>query len=195
MNDPALRLPDDPEIVSAADALQSQLLYYRLANYNSFTASNIPLNEALSPRTRNLYLALAAPCMADEASHRFLLDHFRDRHSQAQSEDSLSAAQYAVLFALFYMAHLPENRGQPLTKEVAARANRYLHDESEHLQLQIRRVGAILTSFGFAQRRRTKKGSANAMESIIFAMTCPASPLACFVPLLHPQRSLLQRVS
>jgi len=156
VNDPALRLPDDPAIVSAAAALHSQLLYYRLTNYNAVAVHELELNENLSARKRELYFALAAPCLADEDSHRFLLDYFRDQ--SAYSEDTLSAAEYSVLFALFHMAHLPEHRGQPLTKEVAARANRHLQDEREHIQLQIRRVGAILTGFGFTRRRRTDKG-------------------------------------
>jgi hypothetical protein len=164
VNDPALRLPDDPEIVSAAAALQSQLLYYRLANYDKVNARTFELHESLPPRKRELYFALATPCVADKDSKHFLLNYFRDRHSHAYSDDSLSAAEYSVLFALFHVAHLPEHRGHPLTKEIAARANRHLNEEREHLQLQIRRVGAILTSFGFAQRRRTKKGWALPLE-------------------------------
>jgi hypothetical protein len=157
VNDPALHLPDDPEIVSAAATLQSQLLYYRLANYSRIaTPAMSEAAKSLPSRKRELYLALAAPCSADEESHRFLLDHFSEQNTH--SDDSLSAAEYSVLFALFHVAHLPEHRGQPLIKEVAARANRYLHGECEHLQLHIRRVGAILTSFGFAKRRRTEKG-------------------------------------
>jgi hypothetical protein len=164
VNDPALRLPDDPEIVSAAAALQSQLLYYRLANYNNIAAPYVTPNEISSARRRELYFALAAPCVNDEESLQFLLTYFRD-NSQAHDEDPLFAAEYSVLFALFHMAHMPEHRGQLLTKEIAARANRHLHDEREHLQLQIRRVGAILTGFGFVRRRRTKKGWALDFET------------------------------
>ena len=157
VNDPALRLPDDPEIITAAAALQSQLLYYRLANYNAVTTPALTEQvKSLPPRKRELYLALAAPCSTDEPSRNFLLDYFRDNN--LPSDDFPSAAEQAVLVALFHMAHMPEHRSQPLTKEIAARANRYLHDEREHLQLQIRRVGAILTGCGYARRRRTKKG-------------------------------------
>ena len=165
VNDPALRLPDDPEIVAAAATLQSQLLYYRLANYEKITTPAI--NEAikaLPPRKRELYLALAAPCLNDEESHRFLFDYLRDRIPLGNSDNSLSAAEHAVLFSLFHMTHLPEHRSQVLTKQVAARANQHLHDEREHLQLPIRRVGAILTGFAFAERRRTKRGWALALE-------------------------------
>src|SRR5262249_1823359 len=66
VNNPALRLPDDPGIVASAAALQSQLLYYRLANYNNIDKRNVELDEKFSARTRNLYLALGAPCIADE---------------------------------------------------------------------------------------------------------------------------------
>jgi hypothetical protein len=156
VNDPALRLPDDPEIVSAADSLQAQLLYYRLSNYNNIAARNLELKEALPPRKRELYFALAAPCSTDKESREFLLNYFREHTTH--SEDSLSAAEYSVIFALFHLAHMPEHRGQPLTKEIAARANRYLRDEHERIQLEIRRVGAILTSFGFTKRRRIEKG-------------------------------------
>jgi hypothetical protein len=163
VNDPALRLPDDPEIVSAAAALQSQLLYYRLANYGNITTP--ALTEAvksLPPRHRELYFAMAAPCAADQQAQRFILEYLHAH--DVECGDSLSPAEYAVLFALFHVAHLPEHRGQLLTKEIAARANRYLHDQREHITLQIRRVGAILTGFAFAQRRRTRHGWALVLQ-------------------------------
>jgi len=162
VNDPALRLPDDPQIVSAAAVLQSQLLYYRLSNYNNIAVGNVALNEKFSAHARNLYFALAAPCIADEQSHRFVLEYLRIH--ELGCGDSLSAVEYAVLFALFHVAHLPEDRGQLLTKEIAARANQYLQDQREHIQLQIRRVGSILTGFAFAQRRRTRHGWALVLQ-------------------------------
>lgn len=105
---------------------------------------------------------LSSACLNSEESQQFLLDYLRDQTTS--NEDSLSAAEYSVLVALFHIAHMPEHRSQPLTKEIAARANRYLHDEREHFQLHTRRIGAILTGFGFARRRRTKKGWALDLE-------------------------------
>jgi hypothetical protein len=165
VNDPALRLPDDPQIVSAAATLQSQLLYYRLANYNNVAAPNVTSNETLSARKRELYFALAAPCSPDQQAlqaQRFILEYLRAR--DLGCEDALSPVEYSVLFALFHVAHLPEHRGQLLTKEIAARANQYLQDQREHIQLQIRRVGSIVTGFAFAQRRRTRHGWALVLQ-------------------------------
>src|SRR5262249_13922492 len=163
VNDPALRLPDDPEIVSAAAGLHSQLLYYRLANYQRVATPAI--NEAaksLPPRSRELYLALSTPCADDEQSRNILFDYFRNYH--VQDGDSLSPAEQATLVALFHLVHLPEHRSQLLTKDVSLRANRYLRDEREHDHLPIRRTGAILSGFSFAQRRRTRKGWALLLE-------------------------------
>jgi hypothetical protein len=190
VNDPALRLPDDPEIVAAATALHSQLLYYRLSNYNAVVSHRgtpglqaraseasslvnykavavheLELSENLSARKRELYFALAAPCSPDpqaQQAQRFILEYLRAR--DVGCEDSLSPVEYSVLFALFHVAHLPEHRGQLLTKEIAARANQYLHDRREHIQLQIRRVGSIVTGFAFAQRRRTRHGWALVLQ-------------------------------
>jgi hypothetical protein len=154
VNDPALRLPDDPEIVSAAAVLQSQLLYHRLANYSNIAVSNVALNETLPPRQRELYLALAAPCVNDENSSRFLLDYFRRAHS----EDALSSAEHAVLAALFQSAHMPEHHGQLLLKDIAIRANQCLQNEGENLRLSVRQVGSITSSLGFSRRHRTMNG-------------------------------------
>jgi hypothetical protein len=166
VNDPALRRPDDPQIVSAAASLQSQLLYYRLANYNRAIAPEITEAEkALSPGTQELYLALAAPCSCDQIGQQaqhFLLEYLRAR--DLGCEDSLSPVDYSVLFGLLHVAHIPQHRGQLLTKEIALYANRYLQRESEQIQLPIRRVGAILSGFGFAGRRRTRNGWSLVLE-------------------------------
>jgi hypothetical protein len=166
VNDPALRRPDDPQIVSAAASLQSQLLYYRLANYNRVIAPEITEAEkALSPGTQELYLALAAPCSCDQIGQQaqhFLLEYLRAR--DLGCEDSLSPVDYSVLFGLLHVAHIPQHRGQLLTKEIALYANRYLQRESEQIQLPIRRVGAILSGFGFAGRRRTRNGWSLVLE-------------------------------
>jgi hypothetical protein len=200
VNDPALRLPDDPEIVAAATALHSQLLYYRLVNYKAVAVHELELSENLSARKRELYFALAAPCSPDQQAQRFILEYLRAR--DVGCEDSLSPVEYSVLFALFHVAHLPEHRGQLLTKEIAARANQYLQDQREHIQLQIRRVGSIVTGFAFAQRRRTRHGwrwcsrkrtniafiaSQNATEWITFATRCPASSRARSAPDVPPR--------
>jgi len=50
VNDPALRLPGDPEIVAVADTLQSQLLYFRLANYNKIATPVIDDAAKTFPR-------------------------------------------------------------------------------------------------------------------------------------------------
>jgi len=158
VNDPALRLPDDPEIVSAAATLQSQLLYYRLANYQRVTKpANDEAIKTLPPRTRELYRALVSPCSEEEQARQFLLDYFRD-DSRNQDENSLSAAEHAVVAALFLSAHMPEHHGRLLVKDIAARVNRHLHAEGESLRLSIRHVGIIASSFGFSRRHRTTNG-------------------------------------
>jgi hypothetical protein len=157
VNDPALRLPDDPEIVSAAEALQSQLLYFRLANYDNVAVRNVELKVALPARRRELYLALAAPCIDHEESHQFVLNYFRES-SHAHGDDSLSAVEHAVIVALFLSAHMPEHHGQLLLKDIAARANSCLRDEGESFRLSVRHVGIIATSFGFSRRHRTTNG-------------------------------------
>jgi hypothetical protein len=163
VNDPALRLPDDPEIVSTADTLQSQLLYYRLAQYEKIDARNVELNHSLPPHTRALYFALAAPCLANQDSRRFILDYLRDQ--KLQNEDSLSATDYAVLAALFQWVHTDGHSGQFFINVLTARSNSFLKNESERLRLSARRVGGILAQFGFTRRHRIPKGRHVVLET------------------------------
>jgi len=116
----------------------------------------------LPPRTRGLYLALSTPCADDEPSHNFLLDYFRDLH--LHSDDPLSAAEHAVLAALFQSAHMPQNRGQLLIRDLTAAVNRYLQEEGERRCATGRHVGALLTGFGFTRRRRMNTGWALLLE-------------------------------
>jgi hypothetical protein len=163
VNDPALRRPDDPEIVSAAAALQSQLLYFRLANYNNIAIPAIDdAIKSLAPRQRELYLALAAPCINDEDSRRFVLNYLRDEN--LHTDNPLSVSEHAVLAALFEQAHMPQNRGQLLITNLTATVNRYLQIEGERRRLNARHVGALLTGFGFTRRRRMNSGWALLLE-------------------------------
>jgi hypothetical protein len=126
VNDPALRLPDDPEIVAAATALHSQLLYYRLSNYNAVVSHRgtpglqaraseasslvnykavavheLELSENLSARKRELYFALAAPCSPDpqaQQAQRFILEYLRAR--DLGCEDALSCRILGPVCAL-----------------------------------------------------------------------------------------------
>src|SRR5262249_25868762 len=132
--------------------------------YNNIAVRNVELTETLPARTRHLYLALAAPCAADEQAQGFLLEYLRNRHLQMHSEDSLSATEHALLSALFHSAHMPEHRGHLPIKELALQGNRYLQNEGERLHITARHAGAILASFGFNRRRRMNNGCALLLE-------------------------------
>ena len=157
-NNPNLVKPTDPGLEQVAVELRKALLQFRLDNYRTVQPPRIQGAEVLRPRVRDLLDCLAAPCANDVGRCQFLLRFFKFHN--AVTQEPLSPPQNAVLNALFVAVH---QRANPDAKdlhisELTGWVNDLLKEAGERFHLQPRKVGAVLTSFGFSYRQRTKKG-------------------------------------
>lgn len=146
--------PTDPEMQKLALDLQARLFQFRLGNYRKISLQPIPGSEKLRPRTRDLLVNLAAAAANDPTSVHFLQLFF---HSQDLfTSESLTPDRRAVLHALFLLAH---KLFAPITVGAVAKiANETQHNNGEQHTLSDRKVGSILTSFGFEKRQPTNRG-------------------------------------
>jgi hypothetical protein len=151
-----LEKPLNSKIMEAADTLQMDLLMYRLQNYRKLNLPKIPGDERLHSRTRDLYEALALSVCGDSKLCTRLLGCFE--RQQDLNREPLSPGRTAVLEALFERIHIHPEEGSCLIGELAKDVNRALAQAGERRRLNPREVGAVLTTFGFLNRRRTSKG-------------------------------------
>jgi hypothetical protein len=92
--------PTDPVIVAEAQALQRQLLRYRLENLNTVFLSPIPGDEKLISRNRDLFQAFA---FASEPWRCILAKIFAEH--QALTREPLFSPYAAVLYQLYGTIH------------------------------------------------------------------------------------------
>jgi hypothetical protein len=71
--------------------------------------------------------------------------------------EPLSPGHNAVLRTLFVMIH-PDDFSLLWISHLTDKVNRFLEQSGERLRLLPRKVGAVLTSFGFTNRMRTNSG-------------------------------------
>lgn len=151
-----LAKPTDSEVQQAASALQTQLLQFRFENYKKLRMGPIPGDESLRPRSRDILYALSAAhppnCERTQRSLELL------RSGEAIPQDSLSVEQNAVLRTLFSMIHLQKGFASIQTLHLTNGVNYFLRRAGEKLRLQPRKVGAVLKSLGFSNRKRTHLG-------------------------------------
>jgi hypothetical protein len=145
-----------PEIIEAANHLQGQLLAYRFWKYSSLHLPQIPGDEKLRSRNRDLYEALALPIGEDPESCARLLECMKHQH--AFHRQPLSPDQAAVLETLFQQIHVQADQGKFSIRDLTKNINLNLKRAGEHFQLNPRGVGAVLTTFGFLKRTRTSSG-------------------------------------
>jgi hypothetical protein len=151
-----LAKPADPDVQELASTLQTQLLQFRFENYKKLRLGSIPGDEILRPRTRDILYALSAAHPQDNKRTQALLEFFKS--GEAIPQDSLSMEQNAVLRALFSMIHLQKSFVSIQTLHLTNTVNYLLQRAGEKLRLQPRKVGAVLKSLGFSNRKRTHLG-------------------------------------
>ncbi len=160
VDDPTLMSPDNPEVHATANELQEKLLYYRLEHFDTFRLLEAapPLEgiEKLRPRTRDLYLALTAPCGAHPELCQKLLNDFVTHNGFTY--ESLPAIESAVLAALLHSLDSVEKTKLHFIGDLAKSANEYLTEAGEKLRMMPRQVGIALAGLGFTKRRRDRSG-------------------------------------
>jgi hypothetical protein len=92
----------------------------------------------------------------DNKRTQVLLEFFKS--GEAIPQDSLSMEQNAVLRALFSMIHLQKGFVSIQTLHLTNTVNYFLRRAGEKLSLQPRKVGSVLKSLGFSNRKRTHLG-------------------------------------
>lgn len=151
-----LAKPTDPEVQELASTLQAQLLQFRFENFKKLRVDPIPGDEALRPRTRDILHALSAAHPEDSKRTQALLQLLKS--GEAMPQDSLSTEQNAVLRYLFSIVHLRKDMASIQTLHLTNAVNYFLRRAGEKLRLQPRKVGSVLKSLGFSNRKRTHLG-------------------------------------
>jgi hypothetical protein len=102
-----LAKPTDKKMLDIADALQKQLLQYRLENYHSLRLPKVEGDERLYSRTRDLYQALALP-IGNQADFCEYLVHLFETQQEINREP-LTPASTALLRFLYEMDSFTSN--------------------------------------------------------------------------------------
>jgi hypothetical protein len=151
-----LAKPTDKKSLDIADALQKQLLQYRLENYHALRLPKVKGHERLYSRTRDLYQALALPIGNQTEFCEYLVHLFETQ--QEINREPLSPASTALLRFLYKWIHLHLTDGKCAQKELTVGVNVNLERVHETFRLSAREVGRALTSLGFTNRKRTNVG-------------------------------------
>ena len=147
----------DSKIQTRTDSIRAQLLKFRLDNFKNVHPVQVPGDEVLRPRARDTLRSLTAVHSQDSERSQVLLTFFKS--GQILPAEPLSRDQNAVLKMLFSLVHCREDE---LSSIYIARAtevvNQFLEIAGERFRLLPRKVGSVLTSLGFSDRKRTNSG-------------------------------------
>jgi hypothetical protein len=151
-----LAKPSDKKIWDGADALQMELLQFRLENFHSLLLPKIKGDERLHSRTRDLYQALALPVGSDTDFCKYMVCLFEKQ--QEINREPLAPTSTAVLRVLYEYIHLCPKEGKCANSDLTLRVNLDLERLQETVRLNPHDVGRALTSLGFTNRKRTNAG-------------------------------------
>jgi len=148
--------PTHHEIVKAADKLQRQLMRYKFNKCLTVRLPQISGCDQLRSRDRDVYEALALPIGEDpEASTHLLECMLEERDS---NREPLPPNETAVIETLFEQIHLHPDEGTYAIRQLTQEVNSNLAGSAERFRLNARAVGAVLTTLGFRDRKRTSLG-------------------------------------
>ena len=148
---------ENAEVKQVADQLRRQLLAYRLHNLRRTRVTPVPGDDALRPRNADLLRVLAAATANEGGRSEKLLQFFIS--SEVVPAEPLSPEQNVMLRVLFLMAHCRKKEFDSiLISELTDSVNSILRIEKQHFRLEPRKVGSVLTSMGFCDRKRTNSG-------------------------------------
>jgi hypothetical protein len=147
----------DPKIQQLADSLQAQLLRFRLDNFKKVISVPVPGDEDLRPRARDILRALTAAHPRDNQRSQILLNFFKT--GQILPAEPLSYEQNVVLQLLFSLVHTTADEYSLIYIAQATEAlNECLKAAGERFRLRPRKVGALFSSLGLSDRKRTNAG-------------------------------------
>ena len=159
-NKSGLLKPSHPSMVFVAANLRRQLLKFRLGSYGSTRPAEIPGDEMLRPRSRDLLRSLAAPLIRNKRWRLVLLGFFKYTHDPITRE-GLDPRHEALIAALWGVGHSEPPLSQVRfggTAGLAAITNEILKRTGERLEVTEKAVGRVLASLGFRRTQRTNVG-------------------------------------
>ena len=151
----SLRRVTDPQVQAHADELRQMLQQYRFENFNRLTLPQVPGDEHLHSRNRDLYEALALP-IGDPITRRALAWEFQLQ--QSINREPLSPLQIALLQALDAHIHDNPTNATCANKGVTDSVNLRLEYKREILRASPHQIGRVLTSLGLTGRKRINTG-------------------------------------
>ena len=130
---------------------KAQLLQFRFQNYAKISTPAIPGTEWLKPPSRQMLTALAAPCVQDMKICESLITYFKRR--EFSSHEPLPLQESAVLTTLFSHIHQKAYTENVLVNNLTIKVNEILKTSGERFRLSARKVGAVVSTFGFWKKR------------------------------------------
>ena len=147
----------DPKIRQLADSLQAQLLRFRLDNFKKIHPVPVPGDDVLRPRARDILRTLTAIHPQYDQRSQVLLTFFKS--GQILPAEPLSREQNVVLKVLFSLVHgSVEEFSGIYVAQVTEIVNEFLKLDGERFRFVPRKVGHVLTSLGFCDRKRKNSG-------------------------------------
>jgi hypothetical protein len=147
--------PTDPKVLAHVDGVRQMLQQYRFEKFNGLSLAQVPGDECLNSRSRDLYEALALP-IGDANIREFLAAQFQLQ--QNLNREPLSPTQIALLQALD--SHIHENPTGAIcaTRDLTETVNLNLEHDRELFRASPHQVGRDLTTLGLTNRKRTNSG-------------------------------------
>jgi len=161
---------DESASQQIAEEFQAKLLTFRLKNHPAVKNFRTPSNAmlGLSPRTKQIAQALAAPLLGDPENTAELLAILGESDEEARIERSLEP-EWLITEDLFDLVHKREKGGDRTTNiligGVAAYVNRRMQNQGEDIRLSAKRAGAVVKGLGLRTGRLGRWGRGLKMTS------------------------------
>jgi len=142
----------DPRLVrDEVDALQAELLDFRLRNFHSVKPPQLAAVSELNSRTLQIARSLAAPLQSDKFLEAKLISSLCQQDQEADAVRH-EQPEWLVVEALFRLAH-EKPFGELFVQQIASRVNDILAERGDDRRFKPRRVGSILRSLGIHTER------------------------------------------
>jgi hypothetical protein len=142
----------DPQLIAdEVDALQAQLLDFRLRNFHLVRVPQLRAASELNPRTLQIARSLATPFLGDKLLEGKLIPSLCQQDQEADAVRH-EQPECVVVEALFKLAH-EKPVGELFVQGIALRANNILIERGDGRSFTAKRVGIILRSLGIKTER------------------------------------------
>ncbi len=139
---------DDIAMCQIAHRFQPELLMFRFTNYSAVKSFRLPsgMLQDITPRMKQVALALVAPIQDDKGSASVVLLALRGRDHDSEIERALEPEWLAatILFELIHEGPIHSI----LVGGIAASINEKLKFRGEDFRISARKIGSVLKSLG-----------------------------------------------